>query len=210
MTPELAGQSVGWTCEYQEGRWGKGLAVLARAPYTIVTREEPSRFAVSAIISGSERFRFVGFWAMTPKDVGYPYTRQATRVIEGSPIDDVPTVIAGDFNASKSTQHLRNVQRLADRGLVSAYHARHGIRHYEDEADPTLASPLAGVSTLPHGLRVRSTDVAYRFGRGRHVRRLLAARRPERPHARDRLGQRRVGAPAIRVDLHGEDPSRAG
>ena len=92
---------------------------------------------VSTLISGPMSFRFVGFRAMTEKDVGLTYTRQATRVIEGLPEDGIPTVMAGDFNASKSPAHLRNVERLASRGLVSAYHAHHGVEHRSTEEHPT-------------------------------------------------------------------------
>jgi endonuclease/exonuclease/phosphatase family metal-dependent hydrolase len=119
----------GWTCEWQPGRWHKGLAVLARPPYRIESREDLGPSSVSAIIFGPDRFRFVGFWAMTPKDAGFEYPEQAMRLIERLPVDDLPTVVAGDFNASKSVPHLSNVERLRARGLVSAYHALHGVPH---------------------------------------------------------------------------------
>lgn len=94
-------------------------------------------FLISTVISGPERFRFVGFWAMTEKHAGYSYPRQATRLIEALLDDGLPTVVAGDFNAPKGHQHLGNVQRPRARGLVSAYHAFHGIEHSAVEADPT-------------------------------------------------------------------------
>jgi exonuclease III len=127
----------GWACEYQEGKWGKGLAVMARDPFKIEARETSEPFVVSTVISGPERFRFVGFWAMTPKSVGYEYPQQATRLIQQLPADGLSTVVAGDFNASKSEAHLRNVQKLADLGLVSAYHALHGVEHSAVEEHPT-------------------------------------------------------------------------
>jgi exonuclease III len=127
----------GWTCAYKPGRWGRGLAVLASSPFAIEVEEDAEPFVVSTIIDGPRRFRFVGFWAMTEKDVGYTYTRQATRMIAGLPADELDTVVAGDFNASKSSQHLANVASLADRGLVSAYHAYHDVGHDETEAYPT-------------------------------------------------------------------------
>jgi endonuclease/exonuclease/phosphatase family metal-dependent hydrolase len=138
-TPAQAASHEGWTCEWQAGRWEKGLAVLARSPYRLVSREpsEPLEPFISTVISGPERFRFVGFWAMTPKSVGYEYPEQATRLIERLPDDGLPTVVAGDFNASKSEAHLRNVQSLAARGLVSAYHAFHHLDHSGVEVDAT-------------------------------------------------------------------------
>ena len=75
----------GWTCEWQPGRWHRGLAVLARSPYRIESREPSEPSAFSTVIAGPDRLRFVGF--MTEKDVGYTYTRQAKRVIEGLPHD---------------------------------------------------------------------------------------------------------------------------
>jgi exonuclease III len=132
----------GWKCEWQPGRWHKGLAVLARPPYRIESREtsEPtSPFYVSTRIAGPDLdpFRFVGFWAMSPKDVGFVYTRQATRLIERLSRDGIPTVVAGDFNASKSKEHLANVQGLRELGLTSAYHRFHGIEHSTKESQAT-------------------------------------------------------------------------
>jgi exonuclease III len=132
----------GWKCEWQPGRWHKGLAVLARPPYRIESREasEPTDpFYISTLISGpdSDPFRFVGFWAMSPKDVGIGYTRQATRLIERLPRDGVPTVVGGDFNASKSQEHLANLQSLRALGLTSAYHRFHGVEHSAKEINPT-------------------------------------------------------------------------
>ncbi len=128
----------GWGCEFQPGGYGKGIATLIRAPYVVEEREPTETFAISTIVSsGDERIRFVNFWAMTPKLTGYTYTRQATRLIERLPSDGLATIVAGDFNASKSRPHLDNVRRLNERGLVSAYHRRTGREHAELEDDPT-------------------------------------------------------------------------
>jgi endonuclease/exonuclease/phosphatase family metal-dependent hydrolase len=74
---------------------------------------------------------------MTPKFAGYEYPRQATRLIERLPDDGLPTVVAGDFNASKSPEHLSNVRRLNGLGLASAYHSHHNIDHSAREEHPT-------------------------------------------------------------------------
>jgi len=130
---------AGWTCEWQKGTYQNGLAVLARSPYAIEGREEASEpFFVSTVISGPQRFRFVGFWARTPTYLGDEYPQQAERLIELLPDDRVPTVVAGDFNASsRNEDHLRNVESLRALGLVSAYHAFHGIEHTDDWEHPT-------------------------------------------------------------------------
>jgi exodeoxyribonuclease III len=138
-TQEEAESRVGWTCQCEPGTWGKGVGVIARDPYRIEERE-PSElpFLVSTKITGrGGPFRFVGFWAMTPKDVGYSYTRQARMLIEALPDDEVPTVVAGDFNASRSFAHLTNVRMLEERGLVSAYHTLHGVAPGSNTDDAT-------------------------------------------------------------------------
>lgn len=137
-TPDEAAARSNWSCAYKAGRWGRGLAVLARAPYLIEAPEESGEpFIVSRMISGPRSFRFVGFWAMTERDVGYSYPRQAARLIEHLPSDGVDVVIAGDFNASKSAQHLANVAALRELGLASGYHSFHGIAHEDKEEYPT-------------------------------------------------------------------------
>jgi exodeoxyribonuclease-3 len=137
QTAAQAADLDGWACEWQPGGWEKGLAVLTRQPYHIEAREEQDSSAVSVIIGGSHRFRFVGFWAMTESHAGSSYPRQGTRLIERLPIDDIPTVVAGDFNASRSAPHLANVERLRERGLVSSYHSFYSVPHSGTEDHPT-------------------------------------------------------------------------
>jgi hypothetical protein len=107
---------------------------------------------------------------MTEKDVGYTYTRQARRMIEAMPEDDVPTVVAGDFNASKSAQHLGNVERLRERGLVSAYHRTYGGRARRCRGASDVVLPVAARAAVPHGLRVPAAGVVRRCRRGGHLR----------------------------------------
>ncbi len=127
----------GWTCEWQAGRYRKGLAVLAQDPYRIAVREHSQPCLISTIVvgPGELRFRFVGFWAMTPSRGGTDtYPEQATELIGQLPDDGTPTVVAGDFNASwRNHHHLRNVASLAARGLVNAYNSFYKIA---DDARP--------------------------------------------------------------------------
>jgi endonuclease/exonuclease/phosphatase family metal-dependent hydrolase len=74
---------------------------------------------------------------MTPSYAKLSYTRQGTKLVTWLPDDGVPTIVAGDFNASKSSPHLRNVAKLNGRGLESAYHHFHGKRHEDQEEHPT-------------------------------------------------------------------------
>ena len=137
-TEDLVAQHDGWACIWQEGMYYPGLAVLARKPFKIEGREASERFSVWALIAGPVRFRFVNFWAMTPRSVGgLSYTQQARRIIEGLPDDDLPTVVAGDFNHSKYPPHLENVRRLEERGLVSAYHKFHPAQQVGQETERT-------------------------------------------------------------------------
>jgi endonuclease/exonuclease/phosphatase family metal-dependent hydrolase len=126
-TQEFVAEQDGWSCQAQEGKYGRGVAVLARRPFSIEEREASEPFVVSTVIAGPTRFRFVAFWAMTPKAVGYSYHRQAQRMIEQLPDDGLDTVVAGDFNASKHPRHLANIKRLRERDLVSAYHKHAGL-----------------------------------------------------------------------------------
>ena len=51
-------------------------------------------------------------------------------MIEQLADDEIPTVVAGDFNASsRNDLHLANVESLRARGSVSAYHTFYGIDH---------------------------------------------------------------------------------
>jgi endonuclease/exonuclease/phosphatase family metal-dependent hydrolase len=137
-TRDLVAQHEGWTCLWKEGKYDPGLAVLVRNPFKIERQELSDPYAISALITGPERFRFVVFWAMTPRNVGgLSYTQQAKRIIEQLPDDDLPTVVAGDFNHSKHPSHLANVRRLNARGLVSAYHSYHSVAHLDEEKEMT-------------------------------------------------------------------------
>jgi hypothetical protein len=130
-------EAHGWSCEFQPDGRGKGLAILARPPYTLGEREPSDAFMISTVVCGGVPFRFVDFWAMDPQVTSCSYTQQATRLIETLSDDGIPTIVAGDFNASKSEAHLANVHRLRDRGLVSAYHRDRGRDHADPETEPT-------------------------------------------------------------------------
>jgi endonuclease/exonuclease/phosphatase family metal-dependent hydrolase len=115
---------AGWTCEWQVGLHHNGVAVLARDPYRIESVEQSGLCHLSTMIEGpgDAHLRFVGFWAMTPTGPEDGYPQQAKELIERLPRDVLPTVLAGDFNASsRNDQHVENVASLGARGLKSAY-----------------------------------------------------------------------------------------
>lgn len=120
---------TGWTCEWQVGRHHNGVAILAHEPYRIEEVERSGRCYLSTIVNGPGgfRLRFVGFWGMTKTGPEDDYPQQARELIEGLPLGELVTVVAGDFNASsRSAQHVENVASLGARGLVNAYDAFFG------------------------------------------------------------------------------------
>jgi endonuclease/exonuclease/phosphatase family metal-dependent hydrolase len=90
---------------------------------------------------GPVSFNILGIWSQGPAHVDY-----VMRAVEA--YDDVlrsaPSVVMGDLNSgsnlappqSPSKGHSRIVGRLADLGLISAYHAFHNIEHGR-ETHPT-------------------------------------------------------------------------
>ena len=134
----------GWSCEWQKGRYDvKGIAVLAHCPFEIVEVEFSFPCAISTRIRRPDAadFRFVGFWGMTPIDMPTDdYPMQAREVIHLACADDLPTVIAGDFNAKwLNADHQDNVAALTSHGLVEAYHEFHDMDMASDDwNDATL------------------------------------------------------------------------
>jgi hypothetical protein len=132
--------NAGWTCEWQAGRYDKGVAVLARDPYGIESVERTGPCFLSTIIGGpgDSHLRFVGFWAMTPTGLDDSYPQQAKELIELLPRDELPTIMAGDFNASsRNDKHVENVASLGARGLKSAYDVFYGAPNTYPGDHPT-------------------------------------------------------------------------
>lgn len=73
------------------------MAVLARDPYRIEDVERSGPCYLSKIVGGpgGYRFRFVGFWAMTPTSPEDGYPQQARELVDGLPHDELATVVAG-------------------------------------------------------------------------------------------------------------------
>lgn len=123
-------EAHGWSAAWSPGRYeGWGIAVLARGDFAIESWERPEPFYISAIVTGPIQFRFICFWAMAqdPFVGGLDYWQQAARLIEQLPDDDLPTVIAGDFNTQNIDRHLTNVEALRSRSFFSAFHEFHGV-----------------------------------------------------------------------------------
>jgi hypothetical protein len=119
--------------EWQGEHERKGLGVAAFGSTTIVPREERrSPWVLPVEVShGTTNWTLLAVWVVgAPGTPSYP--KQVAQIIEAY-ADDLAsgsTVLAGDLNSSANTadnrQHLRNVARLAEMGVVSAYHAHRG------------------------------------------------------------------------------------
>jgi exonuclease III len=123
--------------------WGenknKGLGVLVRRPWALACVGKPGtqprqRWIAPVRVQGPFEFLLLAVWAgRAGDDKEMNYVGQIHEAVVKHPSwfsGTCPTVICGDFNsntifdrARKKRTHSRLVQLLADRGLVSAYHA---------------------------------------------------------------------------------------
>ena len=104
-------------------------------------RANRGRAVACARVTGPVSFIVLGIWSQGPR-----YVDDVMRTLDAysSILSSGSTVVMGDLNSGsnltreKSTnkRHLQIVAALADHGLVSAYHAFHGVEHGE-EAHPT-------------------------------------------------------------------------
>jgi endonuclease/exonuclease/phosphatase family metal-dependent hydrolase len=94
--------------------------------------------AVAATVSGPIDFFALGIWAHPPN-----YVEDALRAVDvhRDALGAGPAVVLGDLNSGTrlhggcepSNGHLRLVSALGDLGLVSAYHAFHGVEHGREQ-----------------------------------------------------------------------------
>jgi len=104
-------------------------------------RANGGRAVVGARVTGPVSFVVLGIWSQGPR-----YVDDVMRTLDayGRILRSGPAVVMGDLNSgtnlagetSINKGHSRIVAALADRGLVSAYHAFHGVEHGQ-EAHPT-------------------------------------------------------------------------
>ena len=127
------------TCLWFGDNLRQGLAVRARPPYRLKAlpplRDVP-KYVIPIAVSGPRRFTLLAVW-MLGKPQAHPYVEGAIRAIEmyRELIASSPTVVLGDLNSNTIWDHQHKphlshsglVARLAELGLVSAYH------HYRAE-----------------------------------------------------------------------------
>lgn len=127
----------------------KGIALATLSPHYRCTEmrppeihDSPSIFAtVSAAATGRALFAVLGLWAHGPDyaaDVRQTLDRHADLLRSG------PAIVLGDLNSgtrlsapqASTANHDRVVNAMTEHGLVSAYHAFHGVEHGR-ETHPT-------------------------------------------------------------------------
>lgn len=124
---------------------GKGIALAAPDTQYRLTkleaRAEAGRATIAAAAAGAVSFTALGIWSQAPK-----YVDDVMRSVDAyaDVLSHGPAVVLGDLNSGTALgtgrpptkSHLRMVHALRDIGLVSAYHAFHGVEHGR-ETHPT-------------------------------------------------------------------------
>lgn len=111
----------------------KGLGVVSFEGSLVAESAPPLvPWVIDVAVSGPADLHLVAIW--TVQKEGWPaYTIQVAEAIEAyaDRFSAGRTILIGDLNCSAQTAqpkwHLKNVERLRELGMVSAYHAHHGI-----------------------------------------------------------------------------------
>lgn len=116
---------------------GKGLALAAptgRVTFERLTRHDAPESSIAAVASGPLPCLVLGVWTHPPD-----YRAEIDQLTKafGDLIAQMPTVLMGDFNTGPKlgTSYIKGgaiFGRLANLGLVSAYHAHHGLEHGQE------------------------------------------------------------------------------
>lgn len=125
---------------WQHGRYQAGIGVATFGPWTAEPAGEPRLpWVLDLQVDGPASFRLLATWTLVQEGApGYP--EQTARTVEAyeDELRSGNAILVGDFNASAQTarpaEHLANVARLAELGMVSALHHHLGI---EPGAEPT-------------------------------------------------------------------------
>jgi exodeoxyribonuclease-3 len=128
----------------------KGLAVFAFGEYQVAqyNRYDASiGYALPVRVDGPSTFHLVGLWAhygLTPMRIAVPGPTLQALTAYREFLLARPSSVAGDFNnhqrwdkPGKASNHVNTLAACAQLGLVSAYHAFHGLEHGA-ERDPTF------------------------------------------------------------------------
>ncbi len=139
----------------------KGLALAAptgRVRFERLTRRDAPESSIAALATGPVSCLMLGLWTHPPD-----YCAEIDQITAafGDLIAQMPTVRMGDFNAGPKLgeSYIKGgavFGRLAEHGLVSAYHAHHGLGHGHEQHGPTstASGPTSpGTSTTAFCLR---------------------------------------------------------
>jgi len=115
----------------------KCLSVLSYGGTTLEALAPRALWVLLVLVRSDDPFLLVAVW--TVRRPGEPtYAKQISLVINAyeAELASGSAVLAGDFNCSANTAdlrpHLRNVDRLAELGLRSAYHQHHACAPGEE------------------------------------------------------------------------------
>ena len=122
----------------------QGVAVIASPAYRLqplTQRHNVPKFVVPFSVEGPQSFLLMAVWTLGKQPLRY--VRAATSAVEAYAdlFKSERVVLLGDFNSNaiwdkehpKHLNHSSLVERLAEHGLVSAYHHAHGMPHGKEE-----------------------------------------------------------------------------
>ena len=134
-------------CGWNGPRPAQGVAILTTGRFQLAHSSAPLKagtYGISGEVSGPVDLRVMGIWAHRSRTPAISYVQSVLGTLGLH--DDLlqqPVVIAGDFNSNaiwngtrKRINHATLVARLAEMGLVSAYHEFFGESH-GSESRPT-------------------------------------------------------------------------
>ena len=134
VIPEIAKpELINGHCLWFGSNSNQGIAVIASPSYTLTPLSEKAgapKYVIPIRVDGPICFTLFAVWTIQGQEM--PYIRAVATTIDMYPeiFDQGPVVMMGDFNANviwdkthpKHLNHSSVVERLANRGIVSAYH----------------------------------------------------------------------------------------
>ncbi len=143
--PTILPTSYHWVGRNQH----KGLAIYSFTNLKLVVGEEYDEsieWVVPIRATGQKQFNLLAIWAMNGPDRKNSYVGRVHRALDhySDFITERETIVIGDFNSSavwdrqyRQENHSQAVQRLAEYGLISTYHAFYNEQQGQ-EISPTF------------------------------------------------------------------------
>lgn len=121
----------------------QGITVVAKDAYhmhALPPLPDVPNYCMPIQVSGAKRFIILAVWAKGRQQ--YSYVEGVVKAVEmyADLLTHSPAVVIGDFNSNTSWDdehpsdlcHTALVERLAGLGMVSSYHAFHGMAHGQE------------------------------------------------------------------------------